>query len=74
MSNGLTHGQRNNKVPKQTDITNATKKEGVGRPSAQMELGGRQNKEPSHVLNDIDTKRGTYVVMDSVVVVVGPLL
>ena len=36
----LTPGQHNN-VPKQTEETIETKQEGVGRPSAQMELGGR---------------------------------
>ena len=47
--------------------------EGVGRPSTQMELGGRRNKEPSRAENDSETKRGDYVVVDSVVVVVGDL-
>ena len=40
VSEVLTPGQHNN-VPKQTVKTIETKKEGVGRPSSQMELGGR---------------------------------
>ena len=77
VSEMLTPGQHNN-VPKQTvetkdtKDTTKTKKEGVRRPSAQMELGGRQNKEPS-LLNENETKRGACVVMD-MVVVVGVLL
>ena len=78
VSKVLTPGQHNN-VPKQTVKTNNTKDgtntktESVGRLSSQMELGGRRNKEPSHVVNEIETKRGAYVVMD-LVVVVGVLL
>ena len=79
VSEMLTPGQHNN-VPKQTvetkDTKDATKTktESVRRLSSQMELGGRQNKEPSHFVNDHETKRGAYVVLDLVVVVVGPLL
>ena len=40
VSEMLTPGQHNN-VPKQTVETIETKKEGVRRPSSQMELGGR---------------------------------
>ena len=78
VSEMLTPGQHNN-VPKQTvetkDTKDATKTktESVRRLSSQMELGGRQNKEPSHLKNEDDTKRGAYVVMD-MVVVVGALL
>ena len=78
VSEMLTPGQHNN-VPKQTVETNdtkdepKTKTESVRRLSSQMELGGRQDKEPSHSAHENDTKRGAYVVMD-LVVVVGVLL
>ena len=74
VSEMLTPGQHNN-VPKQTVETKdtkdgtKTKTESVRRLSSQMELGGRQNEEPSLFKNDIVTKRGAYVVMDWVVVV-----
>ena len=79
VSEMLTPGQHNN-VPKQTvetkDTKDATKTktESVRRLSSQMELGGRQNKKPSLDVNDHETKRGAYVVLDLVVVVIGPLL
>ena len=78
VSEMLTPGQHNN-VPKQTVETKdtkdgtKTKTESVRRLSSQMELGGRQNKEPSHFVNEHETKRGAYVVLD-LVVVVGVLL
>ena len=78
VSEMLTPGQHNN-VPKQTvetkDTKDATKTktESVRRLSSQMELGGRQNKEPSHFVNEDETIRGDYVVSD-MVVVVGVLL
>ena len=76
VSEMLTPGQHNN-VPKQTvetkdtKDTTKTKTESVRRLSSQMELGGRQDKEPSHSVYENDTKRGAYVVMDLVVVVAG---
>ena len=78
VSEMLTPGRQNN-MPKETEKTintkDATKRktESVRRLSSQMELGGRQNKEPSLYVNDRDTKRGAYVVLD-LVVVVGVLL
>ena len=78
VSEMLTPGQHNN-VPKQTVETKdtkdepKTKTESVRRLSSQMELGGRQNKEPSHFVNEDETIRGDYVVSD-MVVVVGVLL
>jgi len=67
-------------MPKETvetkDTKDATKRktESVRRLSSQMELGGRQNKKPSLDVHDHETKRGAYVVLDLVVVVIGPLL